>query len=161
MLECGIIYRIYIMQLTVFCTAHGTCNLTKPEKQLQWTAWKPWFQPIFFLFGGCICEIEILENHKNVLIMKGDLFQDTTSCVVKWLMHLLAPLDSEPAHLVLAEEYFASSDVTVCYNTFQKIPENLWRKCIIGLRLMNLKWFGKPSDKVWEGQAYTLQILTS
>lgn len=76
-------------------------------------------------------------------------------------MHLLAPLDSEPAHLVLAEEYFAFSDVSLCYKTLQKIPENLWTKFIIDLRLMNLKWFGKPSDKVWEGQAYTLQILTS
>lgn len=102
-----------------------------------------------------------MESQEEVLIMTGDLFQDTTSCVVKWLMHLLAPLDSEPAHLVLAEEYFAFSDVCACFNTFQKIPENLWRKCIIGLRLMNLKWFGKPLDKVWEGQAYALQILTS
>lgn len=83
------------------------------------------FQPFFSLFGGCICEIEVLESHENVFIMKGDLFQDTTFCVVKWLMHLLAPLDSEPAHLVLAEEYFAFSDVSVCYNTFQKIPEKL------------------------------------
>lgn len=63
--------------------------------------------------------------------MKDDLSEDTGSCVVctlsmaKWLMYLLAPLDSEPTHLVLAGEYFALPDVTVCYSTFQKILENL------------------------------------
>lgn len=58
--------------------------------------------------------------------MKDDLFQDTRSCVVctlsmaKWLMPLLTPLDSEPAHLVLAGEYFALPDVNVRYTDSRK-----------------------------------------
>lgn len=65
-------------------------------------------------------------------------------------MHLLAALDSEPAHLVQAGEHFVLPDVNVCQRTFQKILENLWRKCNIGFRLMNLKWFEEPLDNVWE-----------
>lgn len=71
-----------------------------------------------------------------------------TSSMAKWLMYLLGPLDTEPAHLVLAGVYSALPAANECYSTFQKNLENLWRKCIIGLRLMNLIWFGKPLDKV-------------
>lgn len=44
--------------------------------------------------------------------------------MAKWFMYLLAPLYSEPAHLVVGD-CFLLPDVNMYYSTFRKILENL------------------------------------